>query len=213
MNLLLSLIFFSPFLFATNIQGSYNKCSDQSQQALFDKFSKFESYHEIDKDGFKYFKLTKKISLNVMDMIDSKVIKEIKKDSVTTTILYIRLRPLPNQTTLAAKMYPRFHLLCKSNMKALTLSCNLVKKLPHYALDDFNLEVKLSENDSTCKKRDLSKIEITYKADINDQDYEEIKAESADQMNFPQVIVDRLFNARSFFEKYWKNFFEEWQKS
>jgi len=211
------------FLLLTNLSYSLtiseelSECSNKEKSKLFNKFSNFNNYHTIDSLGYHH-RFLKLIKINTMDMIESSVLKQAKVKDVTITILKIRLRPLPNAADLSGDLYPKFYLKCKSDPKNLTLMCNMMKDLPHFALDNFELKIGLLQASTACKLSDKTSINISYSADINDQEYSLIEDESTRQMRRKGIpvtneLIDLLFNAKIFFKSYWRNFFNEWQNS
>ncbi len=208
-------LLFTLLSFSTEIKGLHEECVTPSKEELINKLSDFSQYHKIDGDGYKFLKISDTLSINVMDMIESKVVKSQKEDQVETNILKIRLRPLPNQTNLSSDLYPKFYLQCQKNKKEFTLNCKLRKDLPHFALDDFSLKLSLFSKNKNCN---LNKtfVSIDYNADINDQEYSKIKTEALDQMlgkvTLIKKIADKLFDPKEFFDSYWKNFFKKWLK-
>ncbi len=203
--------------FSLTISEELSECSNKAKTSLFNKFSNFNQYHTIDGSGYSH-KFLKIIKINTMDMIESKVLKEAKIKDVNVTILKIRLRPLPNATDLSGELYPKFYLKCKSDPKNFTLTCNMMKNLPHFALDDFKLKVGITNASTVCKLSDSSTINISYFADINDQEYDLIEEESVREMRRNKIpvtneLIGLLFNAEDFFKSYWRNFFNKWQNS
>ncbi len=199
------------------ISEELSECVKKDKKSLVNKFSKFNQYHTIDGLGYEH-RFLNVIKMNTMDMIESNVVKEVKKKDTLISILKIRLRPLPNSTDLPGRLYPRFYLKCTSNTKEFTLTCDMIKDLPHFALDDFNLKVGIVDASTACSLSDKSSINISYFADINDREYELIEDESIIQMRRKGIpissqVIGLLFNAKTFFKSYWRNFFNKWQNS
>lgn len=211
------ILLITNFSFSLTISEDLSECSNKDRASLFDKFSKFDQYHSIDGSGYEH-KFLRLIKINTMDMIESNVLKKLKNKDMSKSILKIRLRPLPNMTNLPGELYPKFYLQCKSDHKNFSLTCEMMNNLPHFALDNFKLKVGLTKASTNCKLSDKSSINISYFADINDQEYDLIESEAMRQMRRKAIpvtneLIDLLFNAEVFFKSYWRNFFNKWQNS
>jgi len=123
------------------------------------------------------------------------------------------------------KYYPTFLLRCVSSpgttKESFTHVCDLDQKADHYGLSDFHSILTASENSPKCKPGETRlKYELVLVG--NSTDIKEIKkqVEADFKDRFKQTIAQilipvilALFDERSFFEEYYRNFYAHWVKS
>jgi len=207
-NLFFSLVFNMAYnSYSMTLNKSMDLCTSKTPMEFVTRINSLNSVYEIDNKYQYPLKDFEVIKIRALDMIKS---QEQEKNGKIFWLL--EFRPLPEQTDLDQDFYPRIILNCSRSERVFECSADKDYVSKMRIFKDFNFTLQHAPS-TVCSEGYVLKVK--YLLDIDDDQFEDLKAESLKQIvgssnNFMAKIIDKLFVPETLFESYIQHLYEKW---
>ncbi len=190
------------------IQGSKTFKTTKSSIEFMGRLANLEGIKDLD-DEFEFtIPSMDFIKIRALDMIKSQVI-----DRDGHRYLLLEFRPLPKNTDLEVKYYPRIILECSESPNA--LACKTSERFISKARILKKFDFTISYIELVEPNEFQGKLSLTYDLIIDDDEYDTMKDEALSQMigdfgNILSGFADQILDPRIFFENYIIQLYKKW---
>jgi hypothetical protein len=205
--LLLIVMNFAWNSFSMTLNKSMELCTKKSSAEFITRINTLNTVFEIDNKYQYPLKDFELIKIRALDMIKSQ-----SQEKNGKLFWLLEFRPLPEQTDLAIDFYPRIILNCLRSDSVFECAADKDYTSKMRIFKDFSFTLQHVAS-SDCN--DGYVLKVKYLLDIDDVQFEDLKAESLKQIvgssnNFMAKIIDKLFVPETLFESYIQHLYEKW---
>jgi hypothetical protein len=182
-------------------------CKNKTQKEFEQRIYNLENIKYLD-DDFKYsIDGIPFLSLQALDMIKSQT-----KEKNDKLYWLLELRPLPKNTELESKFYPRVILECKQESHSFTCITSTTHDGINRIIKKLDIDIHYLAYSEKCNS---PAIEVDYHLEISKSEYIAMKDEvftqlSGSSTNMIAKFMDKVFDPKSFFEDYFSQLYKAW---